>query len=311
MQPLFLEDTGTDTNAEHPATPYRLSDVDNLHEAIRSDAARWKTRFTAYFWSPDGKELLSCVSFGLIFFIIGYVFPTTNQRPLPYQYLEGTGDYVRNLVYNEALQDETVPDWQLAVLCVILCPMLQLIFALVHGNVGDIHKTLCVYCIVITITGTGTSILKDFVGYLRPIFYNLCQPSDNYEYCTQGDDDDDLRMSFPSGHASWSFATLTLLYLYLERCLGLSGASQFTTTLATSSNQEIVVLQYPKNAFRYRCHSLLCLIPLGLATFVAVSRVHDNEHFPADILAGSLLGATIARHCHQVWFPDARLNCRK
>jgi membrane-associated phospholipid phosphatase len=47
--------------------------------------------------------------------------------------------------------------------------------------------------------------------------------------------------------------------------------------------------------------SILCLLPLALALFIASSRVVDNKHFPADVVAGSVLGFSIARYFHFLW----------
>ena len=130
--------------------------------------------------------------------------------------------------------------------------------------------------------------------------YSLCQPDDNYEYCTDDQDWQDGRMSFPSGHASYAFCALTLLHLYLEQCLGFgSVASQF---VVVENGSKQFVYQRPENALRYRVISILCLAPIALAIFIACSRVVDNKHFPADVVAGSVLGASIARYFHFLWY---------
>jgi diacylglycerol diphosphate phosphatase / phosphatidate phosphatase len=72
--------------------------------------------------------------------------------------------------------------------------------------------------------------------------------------------------SFPSGHASWSFAGLTFLSLYL------SGKIQ---------------------VFDRKGHvAKLCVItlPLLAAALIGVSRIDDYWHHWEDVVAGSLLG---------------------
>jgi membrane-associated phospholipid phosphatase len=289
--------------SEHSSTPYHL-DGDGFDRLLRSDISTVVARLRGFIWSSQGKELIGSVSLGLIIYFSGYAFLTPHQRPMPYQYLESSGEYVRNLMHNETGGNDTVADWQLGVLCVLICPMLQLVFAVAYGVVGDVHKTICLYWMVIPVNEAVTWGVKVFVGYLRPVFYSLCQPSDNYEYCTQGESTGNLRMSFPSGHASWAFAALTLLHLYLEQCLGVSSVSNFVTKKETTirhGSAQRIVLQQPENVVRYRFASVLCLIPMALATFIAVSRVADNKHFPADVVAGSALGFGVARYFHNVW----------
>lgn len=41
---------------------------------------------------------------------------------------------------------------------------------------------------------------------------------------------------------------------------------------------------------------------MALALFIAVSRVRDNKHFPADVVGGSLLGGSIAIFANSLWF---------
>ena len=64
--------------------------------------------------------------------------------------------------------------------------------------------------------------------------------------------------SFPSGHASSAFAV--------------------ATTIADQSEKTVVdVLSY------------------SLATLVAISRIHDNKHWPSDVFIGSVIGYVVAK----------------
>ena len=50
-------------------------------------------------------------------------------------------------------------------------------------------------------------------------------------------------------------------------------------------------------------------MPGFVAIFVAFSRVHDNAHHPADVVAGSALGSVIAALSHRIaWPKDAIID---
>jgi len=72
-------------------------------------------------------------------------------------------------------------------------------------------------------------------------------------------------LSFPSGHSSGSFFAMTFLFLYF------AGKTK---------------------AFK-RGHFFLfifCAIPLYLASWVAITRLHDYKHNYSDVLAGAIIG---------------------
>lgn len=77
------------------------------------------------------------------------------------------------------------------------------------------------------------------------------------------------RLSFPSGHASTSFAAMVPLTVFL--------------------------MHYLRPWF-YGCivRLVVCILPLGFAFVVAISRTRDNLHHFSDILAGSLIGVFAA-----------------
>ena len=164
----------------------------------------------------------------------------------------------------------------------------------------DIHKTACVYGIAIGLTSWLTNSAKVYVGYLRPLFYNVCVPDDTYEYCTSGQDNG-ARKSFPSGHASLSFCGLGLLSLYLECKFGVSSLRTWhpdsvSGTLVLTQRRRTVVVGLE------RIISILCYAPIVVAGFIATSRIVDNKHFPADVVGGSILGATVAKIVHCIWY---------
>jgi diacylglycerol diphosphate phosphatase / phosphatidate phosphatase len=153
------------------------------------------------------------------------------------------------------------------------------------------HKTVCVYLASVGLTLLATDFVKVYVGYLRPIFYDQCMPDDEYTRCT-GDDVEDARMSFPSGHASSSFCGLGLLSFYLEKRFG---ASKFR-------NAGPELTPPPKSLAIARVLSVMSKAPLLLAGYISTSRIVDNKHHPADVVGGAALGLSMALWIHSIWY---------
>lgn len=253
---------------------------------------------TRYWRSRDSKELLSCLFFFFLCMLSTVIKQTTNQRPIPFQLL-ATGEYTISLTINEIFEGDTISDTLLIVLAIQLPLLLQLTAGKVLGALGDAHATLCIYIVAFGLTMMCTDLIKRYCGNLRPVFYDLCQPDAAYESCTTANEENakSARLSFPSGHSSTSFCGLTLLSLFLHSRFGvpsinrrLQGQSEATTS--------------SKDPLQYRLISLLALIPMGVALFIAASRVTDNRHFPADVVAGSVLGASIATFVHGLWLSE-------
>lgn len=144
-----------------------------------NDGTYWKTE--------DFKELVACASFCLICFlptIWGKMF-SSNQtvRPIPYQQLN-TGEYIIDLSLNEAFSGDTVSNAMVVFLGALLPLAVQISSTLICNCLYHTHATLCVYLVSFGLTMTTTYEMKKYVGYLRPIFYNLCQPSSDYSQCT-------------------------------------------------------------------------------------------------------------------------------
>ncbi|XP_055701137.1 putative phosphatidate phosphatase [Phlebotomus papatasi] len=132
-----------------------------------------------------------------------------------------------------------------------------------------------------------TDIAKYSIGRLRPHFYNLCQPiradgttcndPQNHGiyiedfHCINEQTDrllKEMRLSFPSGHASFSAYTLIYLAFYLQARMTWSGSKLVRH-----------VLQF---GF------------LMMFWFTALSRVSDYKHHWSDVLGGAFIGVTCA-----------------
>jgi diacylglycerol diphosphate phosphatase / phosphatidate phosphatase len=243
-----------------------------------------------------------------------------NIRPIPYQYLENSKDYVRNLVNNESSKGPTVNDVYLLLFGIILPYLVQTFSSFCWGRSGDTHSTFCATLVSQGSNMLATECLKLYVGYLRPIFYELCVPSTNYQQCTGTSHNiSESQKSFPSGHASVAFCGLTLLAVYLHNRFGIPSVRRleyFTAPAAVTSDQpssdsQIVVQVRTRLLFLKPwpiLHRFLSVFfvgaPMSVAAFIAASRVFDNYHFPADVVAGSLLGSSISLFIHGVWFDD-------
>lgn len=139
-------------------------------------------------------------------------------------------------------------------------------------------------------------ISKVSVGRLRPNFFDACVPvlrgnpicDDaknfgvyilNYECkATAGNDgvaaylDHEMRTSFPSGHTSLVFYSMTFVVYYLHRF------SQSLRRYRANFGLFVLLLQF------------LCVL---LAWFVGISRVLDYKHHWSDVFAGGLLGLSV------------------
>lgn len=114
---------------------------------------------------------------------------------------------------------------------------------------------------------------KNYVGYPRPYFARACAgperfarlagealtPAGGAARCAR--DSFEQARSFPSGHA----ALAVCVACYMQLCL-----------MRASRGRSIA--------------ALTGYVPFALALFVAASRVVDNAHHPADIVAGTVLG---------------------
>jgi diacylglycerol diphosphate phosphatase / phosphatidate phosphatase len=160
--------------------------------------------------------------------------------------------------------------------------------------------------VAFTLCSIATEFIKNYVGYLRPIFFDQCNPDENYETCLGRHDEYDyfevkeLSKSFISGHASFAFCGGVLFTLFLERTIGVSSI-QVAITQQLPNGTSAVAMAYRQPLGLRKVGSILALLPMGLSIFVACSRIVDNVHHPADVVGGSVLGASIAYYCFPLW----------
>ncbi|VEU34156.1 unnamed protein product [Pseudo-nitzschia multistriata] len=191
-----------------------------------------------------------------------------------------------------------------------------------------VHRTTCVYFAAVGLTDAVINFVKYYVSYLRPVFFDFCQPyydDKQSEFrCLDEEDADTInaRLSFPSNHSGWSFCGMMLFSMYLERRFGLSSISNENNRCAinngpsnslkkknnspqsSNTNSKKQQRQRRNREASYRLLSLLCYSPMLIAAFIAASRVVDNRHFPADVIGGSVIGASTASLVFGIWFPQ-------
>ena len=124
-----------------------------------------------------------------------------------------------------------------------------------------------------------TDIAKYSVGRLRPHFLDVCKPDYSKFNCTDGYITADVctgdaylikhaRVSFPSGHASFSMYAMIFLVLYYQARLTWKG----------------LILLRP----------MLQLFMFCLAYYTGLSRIFDYKHHWSDVLCGDILGVIVA-----------------
>lgn len=157
----------------------------------------------------------------------------------------------------------------------------------VHSTTADIISQICGLTLAYCINGIFTASLKLAVGRPRPNFFRRCFPDGygtNINECTgifrrimDG------RKSFPSGHASFSFTCLIYMLLHLKKIIDLR---------KPRFGRGIIIFA-------------MSLLPLG-ASLVAASRTADYHHHYSDVLAGAVLGSTVAYavHCCYATVPE-------
>ena len=140
----------------------------------------------------------------------------------------------------------------------------------------DQHNAYLALALAAAVTELMTSGMKHFAGVLRPSYYSLVAVPGATPRQLK-----DAVMSFPSGHASFSFATMTVCFLYFL------GKTQSCKHGPGKAWQVFLALLFP-----------------GIAGMISISRVVDYEHHPADINAGAILGLCMGYLFYHQYFPS-------
>ncbi|XP_046446420.1 putative phosphatidate phosphatase [Daphnia pulex] len=154
----------------------------------------------------------------------------------------------------------------------------------IPSEVVEVIHLIAIFLFGAACTEWATDFGKYFIGRLRPHFLSICQPDNFLEICppnglpiyiTQfkctgknGQRLQDSRMSFPSGHASFSSYAMLYLVLYLQSRMNWSGSKLLRPTIQIAA--------------------------LMLTWYTGLSRITDYKHHWSDVLTGFLIGSTAA-----------------
>ena len=143
-----------------------------------------------------------------------------------------------------------------------------------------------------------TSVIKSTVGFLRPHFMEVCNPdvdcskysNDVYllNYTCQANKNYEsqeiiieARRSFPSGHSSVSAAVMGFNILYIQ------------LRYKDVNFRELFYRNLGFNMCTVYLRLFLQILCIGVACFIAMSRVMDYYHHMIDVTSGFLLGSII------------------
>lgn len=218
-----------------------------------------------------------------------------HHRPIPIQ-TTSTGEALIDLTFaNDYHHNETIPGSLLNLLCVVFPISVFAAFGILLGPQGDTHAAVCAYILTMGSKIFVVACIKNYAGYLRPSFYNMCQFNPETLLCD--DETTSARESFPSGHAATALSSMTLLALFLlGKVRGGIKQRGLKAERRGDPHDEIWTPSLPLKVL-----AVASVAPVFLGMFIASSRVRDNWHHPADILCGGVIGAACAVFAHSLW----------
>jgi len=205
------------------------------------------------------------------------------------------------------IEDETFTASKLALSIVIFPVLVITVYHIVKRDIKyAFHQSIMGLCVSIVLCMLVTTLIKVSVGRFRPDFISRCQvnitkveeiyksynisnqisfgPRNLYNttICTNTNKFilDEGRRSFPSGHTSAAFSTLTFTSLFIAGKINLfDGNFIFWKLLAV-------------------------LIPNLLALFIGITRVIDYRHHWQDVVVGGMLGILFSALSYFYYFPS-------
>ena len=206
------------------------------------------------------------------------------------------------------IENETVPQYICLVIWILISGVTILTTQILNQSTSfkDVKRMITgVLCCILL-----TDVAKYSVGRLRPHFLTLCSPDydnvcfdDEEAYYSDGDEEfvnefyqkyvnesevcnnekshllHEARLSFMSGHASFSFYCATFLIMYVK-----SKQLDWMSKIAP-------------------CIQILLFV---LATWISFTRISDYYHYPFDVVCGALTGVGFA-----LYFSETETSIRE
>lgn len=154
------------------------------------------------------------------------------------------------------------------------------------------------------VTSIITNIIKCVASSPRPNFFDYCNyqhfstnntlylnltsygKEGNYSLCFASYEDiNDSRKSFPSGHASLSFAAMLYISLLFD--------FYFDNKKILNFGDDVEFIKRKKYINDFEMLKLLCYLPLMVCTWISITRIQDNKHRIQDITVGALIGSIV------------------
>ena len=209
------------------------------------------------------------------------------QRQIPGLLVENGTEFMRDLRFNEEYKKHATVPYPMLIFLAYVLPLIVVILGTLFAAPRQHQRRFAAAlwaatCVLLSLASTTlvTTALKMYVGYERPHYYDRCDFDFNESFRCLKPNNGAIR-SFPSGHASESFAGLLFASLFVNDVMRVKSSN----AIAQSSRLRSLVLLL---------QLALSAAPALVAAWIAASRVVDNHHFPADIVAGTILGSSFA-----------------
>jgi diacylglycerol diphosphate phosphatase/phosphatidate phosphatase len=181
---------------------------------------------------------------------------------------------------------DTVPTWLLiALLAIVPVAIYLAVYLFVLRNPLDLHNAYLGTLVALSLALVATESLKMSIGYKRPDYQARVASGIQSRI-------DDGSKSFPSGHASTSFAVFMFMFFYVAGKLRVFHTSQAHSPVVAKLVASCIVLVLP--------------------FWVSATRVYDYRHHPHDVITGACIGCLAAGLGYFVTFyPLTHADCDK